>query len=112
MQVKVIYALASVGTTVSDQTVAALSNTLLDGELIGDRDHPPQQAVVLAADIANGFQVLIGNDLDVGWRLWVDVVKSGYHFVFVNDVCGSLARYDTAEDTVHGGLLFCGVLIS
>jgi hypothetical protein len=107
MQVKVIYALASVGTTVSDQTVAALSDTLLYGELIGDGDHLPQQPVVFAADIANGFQVLIGNDQNVGWRLWVGVVKSDYHFVFVDDVCGSLARYDTAENTVHGGLLFC-----
>ena len=107
MQVKVIYALSPVVTTVSDQTVAALSDTLLDGKLIGDGDHPPQQPLVFGADIANGFQVLVGNDQDVGWRLWVGVVKSGYHFVFVDDVCGSLARYDTAEDTVHGGLLAC-----
>ena len=53
MQVKVIYALSPVVTTVSDQTVAALSDTLLDGKLIGDGDHPPQQPLVFGADIAN-----------------------------------------------------------
>ena len=109
MQVKVIYALSSVVATVSDETIAALSNTFLDGELIGDGDHPTQQPLVFGSDIANGFQVLIGNDQDVSWRLWVSVVKSGHHFVFVDNVCGSLTCYDTAENAVHGSLLsFCG----
>jgi hypothetical protein len=92
--------LPGAGQAISDDSKPPFVETQLTCDLDRGQLQFAEQKGVLGVGIEEGGEVLLGNDQDVRWGLWLEIVKGDDIVVFIGDVRGQLACGDSAEDTV------------
>lgn len=105
MDVEMVNHLTSLLANIHDQTVAALGNTLLLGNLPGSEQEFAGQAFINLRQVSDGWNVLPGNDQEVSWRLRVDVAEGDDIRILVDDRGRYLTLGDPAEQAVGHGVV-------
>jgi hypothetical protein len=101
VHVQMVNDLPSVWTGVDYQAVAILLDTFSFGKLFSDREKLPHERLIFVVDLVDRCDVLVRHDQDVRRGNRMDVEKSGYSLVFVNDGGGRLSISNFAEDAIR-----------
>src|ERR1035441_2510790 len=97
MAVQVRHSLAGIRTVVEHQPVARLIQPQLVRHLSSLEQQMPKDLVVLRGGLGKARDGLSGDNQDVRWGLWPDVVKGHHEVVLINDRCGDFASDDLLE---------------
>jgi hypothetical protein len=92
--------LAGGRSAVSHDAVTLFPDPLITRDLGCHPDKIANGLVVFRANVVQGRVVRSGHQHDVHRRLWVDVAKSNYLLVLMDDIRPDLARRDLAENAV------------
>jgi hypothetical protein len=101
MQVKMKDGLASTAAIVEDHAVA-VGDLLLTGDLRGNEQHFPENALVGGIGIVKRSEVFSRTDQDVRGGVRMAVLEGENFGVLVNEFCGLLFASDLAEGAVIG----------
>src|ERR1035437_2452196 len=97
MAVQMRHSLAGIQTVVEHQAVAGLIQPQLVRHLGSLKQEMPEDLVIFRGGLGQTRDGLSGDNQDVRWGLWPDVVKGYHEVVLIDDRCGDFTGDDLLE---------------
>ena len=85
---------------VDNCAIAALGEPLLVGNARGDPQEMAERSFVSLRSFVEGFHVIARENEHMHGRLRIDVAKGDRALILVDNVCGNLARDDSAKEAL------------
>ena len=101
MKVYVKNNLPGIWTSVDDQAISSLSNTIFGCQNLRGSEHVSDQCFIHSVNFISGSDVFAGNDEDMDGSDWMNVQKCNHLVVLVNYRARAFTLNDLAEDAIR-----------
>jgi hypothetical protein len=101
MHVQMKYFLAAIAIAVDQQAITVLSNALILGDPGSDGEQVTNKLFVISRQIVDRWNLFIGYDQYVDWRLGLNVFKRCYLVILIDNVCRNFALNNFGKDRGH-----------
>jgi hypothetical protein len=104
MQMEMQYCLSTMRAGVDDESVTFFRNALLHSQCFRHHDHMSDQRLIPGLQFIDRGDVPVGNNEQVCGGYGMNIAKSRYQVIAINDLGGSLTGDNLAKDTGHNCL--------
>ena len=99
VEMEMKHRLAALMIAVQHQAEAPLGDAHLSGDAVRHQEEVPKESIITLTRLKDRREVAAGNDQDVDWSLWVNVLEGHRFFVLVDDLGGMLPARDPTKET-------------
>jgi hypothetical protein len=111
MHVQMKYFLTAIAIAVDQQAITILGHTLVLGDFGSHGEQVTNQLFVISRQIVDRWNLFIGYDQYVDWRLGLNVLKRRYLVILIDNVCRNFTLNNFGKDRGHELSSLAGQLV-